>query len=134
MQKLGRMLSRINCEIFLQEKDVCLVLIQLVHMNERYTVLLVQPLHCYSLSQIIRLVLFSIMYTQSCFFCKPMDDLHYRLISDPAKSKPKNEIPRKNLSKVVKFQNLVVKYCKILKIQPCEVCKFSYCCRNCYHF
>ena len=36
-----------------------------------------------------------------------MDNLHYRLISDLGKSRPK--IPGKNLLKVVKFKNLVKK-------------------------
>ena len=42
-----------------------------------------------------------------------MDNLHYRPIFDLA---TKNEIPDKNLSKEVKFQNLVKKYCNVWKI------------------
>ena len=38
-----------------------------------------------------------------------MDHLHYRLIFDIDKSRENNEIPDMNLSKVVKFQNLVEK-------------------------
>jgi hypothetical protein len=39
--------------------------------------------------------------------------------------------------KLVKLQNLVAKCCKIQKIWPCEICKFSvylYYVGNCYHF
>ena len=42
-----------------------------------------------------------------------MDSLHYRLIFDVVN---KNEIPEKNLLKVVKFQNLVEKCCNVSKI------------------
>ena len=42
-----------------------------------------------------------------------MDSLHYRLIFDLVN---KNEIPEKNLLKVVKFQNLVEKCCTVSKI------------------
>ena len=45
-----------------------------------------------------------------------MDNLHYRLISDEGKSRQKNEIPGKNILKVVKFQNLVEKCCNVWKI------------------
>ena len=63
--------------------------------------------------------------------------MHNRLIFYLSKSRPKNAIPGKNLSKVVKFQNLMEKCCKVRKIFPCEVREFShYCvtCRSCYHF
>ncbi len=42
-----------------------------------------------------------------------MDNLHYRRTFDLDN---KNEIPGKNLLKVVKFQNLVEKYCNVWKI------------------
>ncbi len=63
-----------------------------------------------------------------------MDNLHYRRTFD---LNYKNEIPGKNFLKVVKFQNLVEKYCNVWKIWPYKVCKFSYycvTCGNCYHF
>ena len=49
-----------------------------------------------------------------------MDNLHYRLTFDLDN---KNEIPGKNLLKVVKFQTLVEKCCNVWKIQSC---KFSH--------
>ena len=42
-----------------------------------------------------------------------MDNLHYRRTFD---LENENKIPGKNLLKVVKFQNLVEKYCNMWKI------------------
>ncbi len=42
-----------------------------------------------------------------------MDNLHYRLIFA---INSKNQIPGKNLLKIVKFQNLVKKCCNVWKI------------------
>ena len=50
-----------------------------------------------------------------------MDNLHYRLTFDLDN---KNEIPGKNLWKVVKFQNLVEKYCNVCY----KVYQFSHYC------
>ena len=55
------------------------------------------------------------LYIASGNCISKMDNLHHRLIFDVGKSMRKNEVPRKNLLKVVKFQNLVanaVKYGK----------------------
>ena len=74
------------------------------------------------------------------FFGSPglvKDNLHYRLIFHLGKSRRKNDIFGKNLSKVVKFHNLVAKCCKIPEMSPCEVRKFSmFLCYvwKCYHF
>ena len=46
------------------------------------------------------------VHFKSCFFCKPTDDLHYRLISDPAKSERKKRNSGKEpfkSSKILKF-------------------------------
>ena len=48
---------------------------------------------------------------QNCM--KEMDNLYYRRTFDLDN---KNEIPGKNLLKVVKFKNLVEKYCNMWKI------------------
>ena len=45
-----------------------------------------------------------------------MDNMHNRLIFDLGKSSQRNEITGKNLSKVIKFENLVAKCCKVRKI------------------
>ena len=47
---------------------------------------------------------------------RTIDTSPYRLISDLGKSRQRKQIPEKNLSTVVKFQNLVAKSCKIRKI------------------
>ena len=46
-------------------------------------------------------------------FSQIMENLHYRRTFD---LHSKNEIPGKNLLKVVKFQNLVEQYCIVWKI------------------
>ena len=52
-----------------------------------------------------------------------MDNLHYRRTFDLDN---KNEIPGKNLLKVVKFQNLVEKYVMCGKYSLTKFCKFSH--------
>ncbi len=49
-------------------------------------------------------------------YTKTMDNMHNRLIFDLGKSSQRNEITGKNLSKVIKFENLVAKCCKVRKI------------------
>ena len=60
-----------------------------------------------------------------------MDNLHYRLTFDLDNE---NEIPGKNILKVVKFQNLVEKCYNVWKIKDllteCEVCTGKYCDKN----
>ena len=50
-----------------------------------------------------------------------MDNLHYRLIFYLDKSRQKNEILGKNLSKVVKFQNLVEKCVENIALQNLQI-------------
>ena len=55
-----------------------------------------------------------------------MDNVHYRLIFDPQKSRREKRNSRKEILKSSKCQNLVAKSCKIGKIYPWEVPKFLY--------